>query len=281
MNLFDLIQRDPKPQPWSEGETIPWNDPDFSVRMLREHLSQAHDAASRRFRIIDQQVDWIDRALLGGVPSAVLDLGCGPGFYTALLARRGHRCTGIDFSPASIDYARTYAENERLNCIYTLDDIRAADYGAGNRLVMLVYGEFNIFRPADAEAILRKAHAALDDGGTLLLEPFRYAAARELGSKPPEWWTSDGGLFSDKPHLILRENLWDGVGHVAINRYFIVDGATSEVTRHSISTQAYTDDAYRALLERCGFRDVTFTLAAEVSPAQPDSDFVFVSAKRV
>lgn len=280
MHLLDLIRRDPKPQPWAEGETIPWNDPDFSVRMLREHLSQAHDAASRRFKIIDQQVDWIDRTLLGGTPAAVLDLGCGPGFYASLLARRGHRCTGIDFSPASIDYARTYAENEQLNCTYLLEDIRKADYGAGYRLAMLVYGEFNIFRPADAEAILRKAHAALEDGGTLLLEPFRYPSARELGGKPPEWWTSDGGLFSERPHLVLRENLWDGAANVAINRYYIVDAESGEVTRHSISTQAYTDDAYRALLERCGFCDVVFTPAAEVSPAQPESDFQFISARK-
>ena len=48
MNLLDLIHRASPPAPWAEGDKIPWNDPDFSRRMLREHLSQAHDAASRR-----------------------------------------------------------------------------------------------------------------------------------------------------------------------------------------------------------------------------------------
>ena len=48
MNLLNLTHRTSPPEPWAEGDKLPWHDPDFSRRMLREHLSQAHDAASRR-----------------------------------------------------------------------------------------------------------------------------------------------------------------------------------------------------------------------------------------
>ena len=48
MNLKDIVHRNQNPDPWAEGDNIPWNDPGFSARMLAEHLSQAHDAASRR-----------------------------------------------------------------------------------------------------------------------------------------------------------------------------------------------------------------------------------------
>ncbi len=65
MNLLDLVNRPIPPAPWSEGEKIPWNEPAFSARMLREHLSQEHDAASRRAAIIDRQVDWIFNTPLG------------------------------------------------------------------------------------------------------------------------------------------------------------------------------------------------------------------------
>ena len=50
MNLMDVIDRESPPVPWAEGEKIPWSDPAFSQRMLQEHLSQEHDAASRRAR---------------------------------------------------------------------------------------------------------------------------------------------------------------------------------------------------------------------------------------
>ena len=56
MNLSDLVNRSLNPQPWVEGDHIPWDEPGFSARMLREHLSQEHNAASRRYEIIDQQV---------------------------------------------------------------------------------------------------------------------------------------------------------------------------------------------------------------------------------
>lgn len=51
MDLLNIIRRNQSPAPWSEDEKIPWHDPDFSHRMLEEHLAQDHDAASRRSEV--------------------------------------------------------------------------------------------------------------------------------------------------------------------------------------------------------------------------------------
>ena len=91
MTLLDLASRAIPALPWHEGDNIPWDDPAFSVRMLREHLAQSHDAASRRAITINRQVDWLHRGVLDARPVAILDLGCGPGLYTSRLARLGHR----------------------------------------------------------------------------------------------------------------------------------------------------------------------------------------------
>ncbi len=48
--LSTIISRTSNPTPWSEGDNIPWNDPEFSERMLLEHLTQEHDLASRRLK---------------------------------------------------------------------------------------------------------------------------------------------------------------------------------------------------------------------------------------
>src|SRR5512137_2213612 len=159
MNLHDVILRTPLPKPWAEGDKIPWHDPDFSRRMLREHLSQAHDAASRRTIIIEEHVEWIQRVVLRNRASRVLDLGCGPGLYSSRLAQRGHTCTGIDFSPASIEYARETAQSQHLTCEYQLADLRQAEYGTGYDLAMFIFGELNVFRLEDAQHILGKAYA--------------------------------------------------------------------------------------------------------------------------
>jgi len=258
MNLLDLVHRQAVPAPWSEGEKIPWNEPGFSRRMLREHLSQEHDAASRRFPTIERHVAWIHQSLLSGRPARILDLGCGPGLYTSRLARLGHECVGIDFAPAAVAYARGTAAADNLRCTYIQEDVRSADYGQGYGLVMFLYGELNVFRPSDAGAILEKARRALAPGGHLLLEVHTLACVRALGQEPASWYSARQGLFSDCPHLCLTESFWDARQNVAIHRYFIVDAATGAVTRHADSTQGYGDEEYRSLLEECGFGEVVF-----------------------
>jgi SAM-dependent methyltransferase len=253
MNLLDVVRRSPVPEPWAEGEKIPWHDPGFSQRMLKEHLSQRHDAASRRSHIIERQVHWIDDHVLGGRASRVLDLGCGPGLYTSRLAQLGHECVGIDYAPASIAYARKLAERDGLRCRYIEADLRHAEYGSGYDLVMFLYGELNVFRPAEAKVILRKAHDALGDGGQLLLEPHTYQAVRRLGQAPVFWYSAEEGLFSERPHVCLEESFWDAEQEVATVRYYVVDAGTGAVTRHASSTQAYGEEAYRALLAGTGF----------------------------
>ncbi len=258
MKLSDILARKLPPEPWVEGDNIPWHVPGFSRRMLREHLTQSHDLASRRSEKIDAHVDWIHREVLCEVHTKILDLACGPGLYASPLARLGHRCVGIDFSPASIEHARERAAAEALDCDYIHADIRTAEYGSGYGLAMLIFGEFNVFKPEDTGLILRKAYDALDTGGVLLLEAHTNEAIEEFGERPDSWYSAESGLFSDAPHFCLQENFWDARSETVTRRYFIVDAATGEVTRFAQSFKAYTDEQYRAALEKAGFRDVRF-----------------------
>jgi SAM-dependent methyltransferase len=279
MNILQLIMRVEAPEPWSEGEKIPWDDLGFSERMLGYHLAQEHDLASRRFEVIDRHVDWIqDR--LGGRPSKILDLACGPGLYSIRLARLGHSCMGIDFGPASIRYAREQAVKEGVEVDYVLGDIRAADYGDDNDLVLFVYGEFNVFKPADIRRVLEKAYDSLKEGGVLIAEPNRYETVKREGTSPASWYSSQGGLFSPKPHLCLMENFWDQERHVATTRYFIVDAETSDVTLHASSMVAYTREELEQMLRGVGFRDVVFHESLSGGEMDLDEALEVVEARR-
>ena len=238
------------PKPWAEGEKIPWNDPEFSRRMLKEHLSQKHDAASRRTRTIKKHVEWIHEFVLDEKPSRILDLGCGPGLYSARLAALGHATVGIDFGPASIAYA---VEHAHANSSYILGDLRTTDFGTSHDLIMFIFGEFNVFKPEDAKSILDKAYAALKPGGKLLLEPQTFDAVYETGNQPATWYSAKNELFADRPHLCLMEPFWDAEQTVAIERFYIIDAATSEVTRYSASTVAYEKEQFEKLIKETGF----------------------------
>jgi ubiquinone/menaquinone biosynthesis C-methylase UbiE len=258
MKLIDLIQRKPVPGPWLEGENIPWNDPGFSERMLREHLTQDHDLASRKFDRINQHVNWIHHEILCEKPAKILDLCCGPGLYANNFAGLGHKCIGIDYSPASIAYAKNNASKGKLDCTFIEADIRVAEYGEGYDATMLIYGELNVFRMPDARMILKKTYTALKPGGRLILEPHTYECVRDLGERQSSWYTSDSGLFNPSPHIVMEESFWDQDQAVTTNRYFIIDAKTSEVVQHAQSLQAYSHQEYKVLLEECGYTNISF-----------------------
>jgi SAM-dependent methyltransferase len=279
-NLSDIVSRSATPLPWSEGDNIPWHDPGFSKRMLREHLSQKHDAASRRFKTIDRHVHWIHHQLLSARPTRILDLGCGPGLYTSRFARLGHDCVGIDYSPASIAYAAERATQEKLHCRYLHQDIRTADYGSGFGLVMLIFGEFNVFNPAGAWLILQKAHRALAAGGLVLLEPHTFSAIQRRGQSPSSWYSAKRDLFSGQPHLCLQENFWDAASCTSTIRYFVVDASTARVTRYAQSFQAYTRDQYRSLLLECGFTEIESYPSLTGAPDEAMADFFVLVGRK-
>ena len=56
----------------------------------------------------------IEAAFPGVAPEnlRVLDMGCGPGFFSIILARTGYRVTAADYTPAMLDEARANARNE-------------------------------------------------------------------------------------------------------------------------------------------------------------------------
>lgn len=228
--------------------------------MLKEHLTQNHDLASRRLETIDHQVGWIHDIILSKRSTRILELTCGPGLYLNRLSKLGHECIGIDFSPASIRHAKETAGDEGLSCKYRLADIRDADFGDGYGLVMMIYGQFNVFRRDDAIRILSKAHAALQPGGKLLLEPQRFETVENTGKSGTSWYTcgDEGGLFSSNPHLCLQESFWDPDAQSSTQRFFVVDSESGTVTCHALTNEAYTEKQLQDALTRSGFTNIRF-----------------------
>jgi SAM-dependent methyltransferase len=269
----------PAPEPWHDADNIPWNEPGFSRRMLAEHLNPNHDAASRRPDTIDAHVEWIHREVLREVPSSILDLGCGPGLYTSRLARLGHTCVGIDYSPASIEYAREVASRERLRCEHRCEDIRAADYGAGHGLVMLNSGELNVFRPEEARQIVGKARKSLVEDGALLLETHTEADVRQKGAAGRIWFARESSVFHDEPHVWLEERAWHEDTCTAAVRFGVISSPEDGVAVFGQTFQAYSEQGYRELVGECGFGSVSFQPSLTGEATDEASSFLVIVAK--
>jgi SAM-dependent methyltransferase len=204
MNLNDIVSLSGRlPEPWLEGRTIPWDDKEFSRRMLRQHLSHEHDRASRRSQVIDQHLVFLRHVALPEDGGSVVDLGCGPGLYVHKLAAAGFKCLGVDFAPASIEYAREEAARRSLDCRFDLADIRLADVGTNVDLIMLLYGELNLFPRDQAVDLLQRCGRALSPQGRVVLEGHDFELLRTKGMAGATWSALASGVFSNGPHLHL------------------------------------------------------------------------------
>ena len=166
--------------------------------------------------------------------------------YTRILAEMGYACVGVDFSPTSIEYARRQAAGNGLEVEYVLRDIREYRSERQFDCIIMTFGEFNVFTRRDAAAILGNCSGVLRENGLFVLETHTFEAVHACGTAPASWHA--GGLFSDTPHILLWENIWDGADASALTRYFVVDAASAEVRRYSSFMQAYTAEQYRETL---------------------------------
>lgn len=187
---------------------LDWGDPTFSRRLLLEHLDQSHDGASRRERVVDEQVRRL-RRLLPAPPARLLDAACGPGLYAVRLARLGYTVEGVDVGPAVVAHARKVARVEGVadRCAFRTGDLRTLTVDEPCDAVLLIYYVLeNLPRRAQTTA-LRRLAAALKPGGVLVAE------LRIRPDQPPgrltAWDVVDRSLLADRRHLLLTETVYD------------------------------------------------------------------------
>lgn len=259
--LRHIYQRQQRPPPWDPapygGGNLPWNDPDFAERMLRQHLDQSHGAASRTDPQRAILIDWFMEALGLATGSRVLDVTCGPGLYALELAGRGCTVTGVDFSPAAITYARTLAEEAGLagRCRFIEQDVRKmAPDPAGYDAALLIYGQLGVFTPEEAHHLLQTIAGALRPGGRLCVELLN---KERVSKEDRSWWyTGNSGLWGDSPFLCLGETIWYPDESISLDRYYLLYLETGEMQEITVADQIYGVVEVHDILRAAGFRSV-------------------------
>lgn len=148
-------------------------------------------------------------AWLPAPPAEVVDLGCGTGSLSLLVAQLGHRVTGVDLSPNMVDQARRKLTAANLDVRVLVAD--AADPPPLGHAVDVVLARHVLWTLPDPTAALRRWTALPQPGGRLVLIEGRWNTATADDTYVEGWdslpWT--GGVTAETLANTLRPLVTD------------------------------------------------------------------------
>jgi SAM-dependent methyltransferase len=266
------------PRAFDPDVELDWGDPAVSRRLLREHLDQTHDGASRRVRLVDGHVRRLLR-LLPHPPAHVLDAASGPGLYSVRLAAAGHQVTAVDIGPAVAAHARRLARHQGVadRVAAHVADLRSFDAPAEYDAALLIYHVLEAFPRREQTAVLRRLASSLRYGAPLIVE-MRLRPEQPDG-RISSWDVVPASLLSDRPHLLLVETVHDRARNTFVLRETAVfdDGSTAVQQTTSALTRF---DAIPSLFARGGLAVKAIYDGWSRFRATALSDSVLVVARR-
>ena len=231
--------------------------------------------------------EWADylKSLLneyGVKDGLVLDLGCGTGSITELLAKAGYDMIGVDNSEDMLEIAMDKRSRSGLDILYLLQDMREFElYGTVKAAVSICDSMNYIMEPEELTQVFRLANNYLDPGGVFIFDLNTEYKYKEI--------------LGDRTIAENREEcsfIWDNYYYEEerINEYelnlFIREDAESETEgdfyrrfRETHFQRAYTLEEITRIVEESGLQFVTAYEAFTKEPPSKNSERIYVIAR--
>lgn len=220
---------------------------------------------------------WVDRLKEYGIEDGlVLDLGCGTGTVTELLAKSGYDMIGIDNAEEMLEIAMEKRAASGLDILYLLQDMREFElYGTVRAIVSACDSVNYILEEEELVEVFRLANNYLDPEGLLLFDFNTIYKYREL--------------LGDTTIAEAREDcsfIWDNYYYEEeeLNEYELTLFIREEDERYrryqeTHLQRGYTLEQMKDCLEQAGMIFVAAYDAYTREPVRPDSERICVIAR--
>ena len=212
----------------------------------------------------------------------VLDLGCGTGNMTELLAKAGYDMIGADNAEEMLEIAMEKRDKSGYDILYLLQDMREFELYGTVRAVISVCDSVNyITEPEELQEVFRLVNNYLDPKGVFIFDFNTEYKYREV--------------LGDQTIAESREDcsfIWDNYYYEEerINEYelnlFIREDAESETEgdlyrrfRETHFQRAYTLEEITRIVEESGLQFVTAYEAFTKEPPSKNSERIYVIAR--
>jgi len=196
--------------------------------------------------------DYIDNALkryLGDDPKGriVVDLACGTGNITLLLAQKGYDMIGVDISTDMLTQAQAKVTDEKI--LFLAQDMRELDlYGTVDAVICTCDSLNYILDEAELEAVFARVKMFLNPGGVFIFDMNTEYKFKELLGGKSFTAKTEGAAY-------VWDNHFDA--DTGINKYHVVFSPEDSKPFEEIHYQrAYLPNMVWNLLQKAGFKSV-------------------------
>lgn len=198
----------------------------------------------------------------------VLELGCGTGTMTELLAEAGYDMIGIDNSEEMLAEAMEKKAESGHDILYLLQDMEEFELYGTVRAVISVCDSLNYITQAeDLEYVFALVNNYLDPGGLFIFDmntPYKYQEM--IGNRTIAEDREDGSF--------IWENSYDpetGINLYELALFLPREDGLYEKTVEEHYQRAYPEEQIREMLARAGLTLVAVFDAYSEEPAKKDS----------
>ncbi|MFA5141269.1 MAG: methyltransferase domain-containing protein [Elusimicrobiota bacterium] len=247
----------PKKEWWKDS----FFDPQFYTPSDERHLAAAPG-----------EVKFLMKAMGLKKGTRLLDLCCGVGRHSLLLAKRGVRVTGVDYSIPYLLEARRLARKMGLDIDFQREDMRKLRFRGQFDCAINLFTSFGYFaKEADDLKTLRGVAAALKPGGLFLLDVMN----REWllsHFKERDWQPWLGGF-------LLEERAWLPGARRLHTRWIRIypDGRLAE---RVFSLRNYDKKSVGTLLRRAGLKPIRWWGNYQGDALSEDTNRVIVLSRK-
>lgn len=206
----------------------------------------------------------------------VLDLGCGTGKLTRLLAKKGFDMIGVDLSEEMLEIAMEHQAEEGGEILYLLQDMREFElYGTVGAVVSICDSMNYLMEYEDLVQVFALVNNYLDPGGVFVFDlntPFKY---REILGEQTIAENREEGSF-------IWENYFDeedGVNEYDLTLFIREKDGRFQKFEETHFQRSYSLGQVKEALMEAGMEFVTAYDAFTKEPPKEDSERIYVVAR--